>query len=280
MVHIITDSGADFEPDELIASGIKCIPITVVFGTDEYQENVNMSKQLFYELLKTSRDFPKTAQPSPLEFEKLFSECVKQGDEAVVITLSSALSGLYQNVTMVKTALEYDGCHIVDSLTAAGGQRILVEHAIRLRDKGKSAGEIAAELENLKGRIELYACLDTLEYLYRGGRISRTAYALAAVSNVKPIVHVTGDGQVEVVAKMLGMSRGISYMRSQLSNKEPDPDYPPCLMYTYNRNNAELLAKSLEKDGHEFPENRIVGVGAAIGTHVGPNCCGVVYIRR
>ena len=280
MVHIITDSGADFEPDELTNLGIECIPITVVFGTAEYQENVNMTKELFYGLLKTSKDFPKTAQPSPLEFEKLFSEYIKQGDEAVVITLSSALSGLYQNVAMVKEYMEYENCHIVDSLTAAGGQRILVEQAVRLRDKGRSAGEIAAELENLKGRIELYACLDTLEYLYRGGRISRTAYALGTVSNVKPIVHVTRDGQVEVIAKMLGMSRGISYMRSQLSSREPDPDYPLCLMYTHNRGNAELLAKSLEKDGYDIPGDRIVNVGATIGTHVGTNCCGVVYIRR
>lgn len=101
-------------------------------------------------------------------------------------------------------------------------------------------------------------------YSYRG-RISRTAYALAAVSNVKPIVHITKDGQVEAVAKMLGMSRGISYMRSQLSGKEPDPDYPLCLLYTHNRDNAELLAKGLEKDGYDIPENRIVNVSATIG---------------
>ena len=76
------------------------------------------------------------------------------------------------------------------------------------------------------------------------------------------------------------MSRGISYMRSQLSNKEPDPNYPLCLMYTHNRGNAEPLAKSLEKDGYDIPEDRTVNIGATIGTHMGTNCCGVAYIRR
>ena len=280
MVHIITDSAADFEPYELEEMDIKCISAIIMFGSDEYRENINMSKELFYKLLTTCKDFPRTAQVSPMEYEQILSDCKAKGDEVVFITMSSAFSSFYQNVVMTRNSLEYDGCYIVDSRTVAGGQRIIVERAVKLRDEGRSAREIAEELEKLRGRVEVYACLGTLEYVYRGGRISRTAYALGTISNVKPVVRVTEDGQVVIAAKMLGMSRGINYMRSRLIERAPDPDYPLYVMYTCDRENAEALAKSLIKAGFPVPEDKMINVGATIGTHVGINGCGLVYVAK
>ena len=280
MVHIITDSAADFEPGELTELNITCIPSIVMFGVREYRENINLSKEQFYELLTTDSEFPRTAQPSPAEYEQLLENFRDQGDEAVFITLSSAFSGLYQNVMLMKETLRYENCHVVDSLTVAGGQRIMVEQAVRLRDEGRSAGEIASELEKLRGRIEVYACLGTLEYVYRGGRISRTAYALGTISNVKPVVHVTSGGQAEIAAKMLGMSRGINYMKSRLLHREPDLSYPIYVMYTCDRENAEALARSIKKAGFDIPDEQIINVGATIGSHVGINGCGLVYVAK
>ena len=182
MVRIITDSAADFEPWELEQKKIYCIPITVILGEAEYQENVNLSKDQFYELLAATGASPKTAQPSPQILRDMFEEAKKAGDEAVYITLASALSGTYQSAVMTKEDMQSDDFLVVDSKNATGGQRLLVEYAVRLRDEGKSAAEIAAAVESLRDRIVLYACIDTLEYLYRGGRISHTVYKLGSMA--------------------------------------------------------------------------------------------------
>ena len=126
MVRIITDSAADFEPQELEQLKITCIPISVLLGDTEYQENVNLSKDQFFALLASTGAFPKTAQPSPQFLTDLFAEAKKAGDEAVYITLSSALSGTYQSAVMIKEDAESDSCFVLDSRNATGGQRLLV----------------------------------------------------------------------------------------------------------------------------------------------------------
>ena len=190
MIRIITDSAADFEPEELEQMNITCIPLTVMFGEQEYQENVNLSKPQFYELLLGSQEPPKTAQASPQILLELFENAKEAGDPAIYITLSSGLSGTYQSACMTKGLVEYDGCYVVDSLNATGGYRMIVEHAVKLRDQGKTAAEIVEGIGKMRKRIVLYACIDTLKYLYRGGRISQTAYTIGSLAQIKPIIRV------------------------------------------------------------------------------------------
>ena len=278
MIRIITDSAADFEPLELERLNITCIPITVMFGEEEYQENVNMTKDRFYELLLSSGHNPKTAQPSPQCLMDLFEEAHESGDGAIYITLSSALSGTYQNAVMTKNLLGYEDCHVVDSLNATGGQRLLVQHAVKLRDQGKSAEEIIAGVEDIRSRIVLYACIDTLEYLYKGGRISQTVYKLGTLANIKPIITVEADGGIGIPAKAMGMRKGIDFQCKQVAAKPVDPDHPFYVMYTNNPSVARDLAKKLETVGITTPEERIIQVGAGIGSHIGPDACGLVYV--
>ena len=115
MIQIITDSAADFEPRELEQLNITCIPLTVMFGDDEYQENVNLSKDRFYELLLGSGTLPKTAQASPQILLDLFEEAKESGNDAIYFTLSSALSGTYQSAMMAKNMTDSAACHVVDT---------------------------------------------------------------------------------------------------------------------------------------------------------------------
>lgn len=280
MVRIITDSAADFSPQELEQLNILCIPITVMFGEREYQENISLTKDQFYQLLLTSGENPKTAQPSPQLLMDLFEDAHRSGDEAIYITISSAISGTYQNAVMTKNLLGYDTCHVVDSLNATGGQRLIVQHAVKLRDEGKSAAQIIAEIENIRSRITLYACIDTLEYLYKGGRISQTTYKLGTLANIKPIITVEADGSIGIPAKAMGMRKGMDYQCKQVSAREPDPDFPFYVMYTNNRSVAEALAKRLETVGIQTRDDRIIPVGAGIGSHIGPDACGLVYVAK
>lgn len=279
-MQIITDSAADFEPYELKKLGVQCVPIMVYFGKDEYEENVNLTKQQFYTLLKESTDFPTTSQPSPYAFENIMTKIKNNGDEAVLVTLSSALSGTFQSAVMAKNLLEFDKCYVIDSLSSSGGERILVEQAVKMRDMGNSASEIAACLESLKVRVEMYACIDTLEYLYRGGRISHTAYKIGSLAHIKPIIRLTQDGSIEIASKPLGTKRCMDFLHKRLEKYLSDINYPCYIMYTCNRKNGLAFAEYLNEREFEIPENHIINVGAAVGSHIGPNAFGIAYVKQ
>ena len=280
MVRLITDSAADFDPRELEQLHIHCIPLTVMFGEEEYRENINLTKDRFYELLLSSGNLPKTAQPSPQILLDLFEDAVSSGDEAIYVTLSSALSGTYQSALMTKNLVDSDRVYVVDARNATGGQRMILEYAAKLRDEGKSAAQIIAAIEQLRSRIVLYACIDTLECLYKGGRISHTTYKLGSLANIKPIINIDRSGRVAIPAKAMGMRKGMDYLCKRVEEIAPDPDFPLYVMYTNNRSVAETLAGRLGANGCTIPDDRIIQVGAGIGSHIGPNACGLVYIEK
>ena len=280
MVRIITDSAADFEPRELEKLDITCIPLTVSFGNEDYQENVNLDKTRFYELLAATEEFPKTAQASPQILMDLFEAAEGAGEEAIYITLSSALSGTYQSAVAVKNMVDSENCYVFDGKNGTGGQRMVVERAVQLRDAGMNAQQIIAELEIFRDRIVLFACINTLENLYKGGRISQTAYAIGSLAQIKPIIQVDVEGRVAVPAKAMGMRKGMDMLCKRLEIQPMDEGHPLYVMYTSDRSVAETLAQRLEEAGYAVPAERIIQVGAAIGTHIGPNACGLVYVEK
>ena len=280
MVRIITDSAADFEPFELEKLNISCIPLKVMLGGTEYEENVNLSKNQFFSLLASTGETPKTSQPSPQILIDLYQDAIKAGEEAIYITLSSALSGTYQTAAMTCEDMESESCHVFDSRNATGGQRLLVEYAVRLRDEGKSAREIVAALEEIRDKVVLFACIDTLEYLYRGGRISQTVYKLGTMAQVKPVIRVSEEGAIEVPSKAMGMRKGMDLLCKRLEAQKPSADHKLYIMYTADRTIGQTLAQKIAAMGYEIPEEQIVQVGAGIGSHIGPNACGIVYIAE
>ena len=181
---------------------------------------------------------------------------------------------------MIKDQLEYEDCYVFDSLTGTGGHRILVEQAAKMRDQGKTAKEIVAELEYMREHMDLTVVMDTLEYLMRGGRISRSTYAVGTLINIKPIMHVSAEGKPIVPAKVRGMRKGIAHLCKQVQMEEPDPNYPFYLMFTKDRRNALSLQESLKEIGYDIPDENIVPVGAAIGTHIGPYAVATVYVSK
>ena len=280
MVRIITDSAADFEPHELQQMNISCIPLKILMGDREYEENINLSKPQFFDLLAQLDGAPKTSQASPQILADLFRDAREAGDGAIYITLSSALSGTYQTACMVREDADWEGCHVVDSRNATGGQRLLVEYAVRLRDEGKTAAQIIAGVEALREKIVLYACIDTLEYLYKGGRISQTVYKLGTMAQVKPIIRVSPEGKIEVPYKAMGMRKGIDLLAKKLEQQKPSSAHPLYVMYTPHTDNAEALLQRVRSMGYEVPDRSFISVGGAIGSHIGHNGCGIAYVEE
>ena len=280
MVRIITDSAADFEPFELEKLNIACVPLKVMIADAEYEENVNLGKAQFYELLASTGATPKTSQPSPQHLADLFAAAKAAGDEAVYISISSGISGTYQTACMTREDAEYEGCYVVDSLNATAGERMLVEYAVRLRDEGKNAKEIVAALEQIRSKVVLAACIDTLEYLYRGGRISQTVYKLGTMAQVKPIIRFSPEGTIEVPAKAMGMRKGLDQLCKRLETQKPDNNHKIYAIYTGERSVGEALAQRMAAHGCEIPDEQIIPVGAVIGSHIGPGGCGIIYIAE
>jgi len=280
MVRIFTDSAADLEPMEYEALSVTCIPLAVTFDQTTYLENTSLTKKQFYTLLTGAHDFPRTAHPSPYDIETCLQEAKAAGEEALLITLSSGISGFYNTACMVRKLMDYEGCEVFDSKTATGGQRILVETAAKLRDEGLGVKAIVEKLHTVQENLCLYACIDTLSYLHQGGRIGHTAYTMGTMANLKPIITVSPEGRIDIPSKALGMRKGMLYMSRKLSETAADPAYPLYVMFTGDDSNARILWERLNKEGYDIPESRIINVGAAIGSHIGPNGCGIVYVKQ
>ncbi len=279
MVRIVTDSSADFEVAELAAMDVSAVPLSVSFGEETFREGLDITKDAFYTRMATEGAFPKTSQPATADFVDVFEKAKEAGEAVVGIFLSSALSGTVQGARIAKDMLDYADCHIVDSLTATCGMRILVEEAVRLRNAGMEAAEIAAKIEQLKGRVRIFASLATLENLRRGGRISLAAAAIGTAVQLRPVLRVTEEGTLDIPAKVIGTARGIAYVAKEFQKRETDPAYPVYLIYAHEKENADRLREKLKQDGTEVPAENMKNLGVVIGSHVGQNAFGVAFVE-
>jgi len=279
MIRIIVDSSADFTSQELFEREIELVPLGVTLNEKTYQDGVTLTRDALYEwLLADKNNFPKTSQPSPQDFLQVFDDAAENGDEVVCILLSSSLSGTCQSAFLAKSMADYDNIHIVDSLTATHMIRIMALHADRMRRNGSTATQIVAALEELKGKVRVFAALDTLEYLQRVGRLSKAAAAVGTLANLKPIITVSEEGKVEVVQKCMGRNKTLSFLLSKIGELQIDTAFPLYSVYTYGTEITELLEQKLSEAGYRIAER--VQVGATIGCHIGPGVCGFIYVEK
>lgn len=278
-IRIITDSAADYTAQEIERRQIVCVPMAVTFGEEQYLDGVDLTKEAFFEKLMSCKDFPKTSQPSPTTFINQFEEAKAAGDTVIAILISGMLSGTIQSALLAKEMVEYENIYIVDSLNATLGMRVLVDKAVMMRDQGATAQEIIAELEALKPRIRVYAGLDTLEYLYKGGRLSKGQASIGTLVNLKPVVNVTEDGRVELFSKQIGIRPVYKQLAKLIEADEPDVNYPVYFLYSYDRKNCAGFISYLQKKGLDFGAPKLRGIGATIGSHVGTGAFGIVYVK-
>lgn len=278
-IRIITDSAADYSAQEIARRQITCIPMGISFGDEQYLDGVDLTKEEFYEKLLEGKAFPKTSQPSPTTFINCFEEAKAAGDDVIVILIAGVLSGTIQSAVLAKDMVEYDNIYIVDSQNATLGMRILVDRAVILREQGCTAQEIVEELRKLIPRIRLYAGLETLEYLYRGGRLSKGQAVLGNLVNLKPIITVTEEGSVELYGKQIGMRQAFKQIARIVEEDAPDVDYPVYFLYAYDKKNCVDFIQYLRKKGMDFGTPKMRGIGATIGSHIGTGAFGIVYVK-
>ena len=278
---IVIDSASDLTKEQAEQLGVIFLPMSITIGDEEFYDGVDITAHEFYEKLIESADLPKTSQVAPYLFEEVFEEQVKLGNEVVVLTISSKLSGTFEGAT--RSAQKFNGkVFVVDTLSCAVGERLLLLHALSLLEQGWSASEIANEIEKVKGRIRLMAVVDTLKYLKKGGRISTATAIAGEVLSIKPVVALV-DGKVKMIGKAMG-SRKANNLLNQMVVSNGGIDFSmPCgtiwsgldssLHDKYVRDSASLWQGQVE----QVPSYRI---GATIGTHVGPGAVGVAFFAK
>ena len=278
-VRIVVDSTADVT-DEIRAK-LSVVPLTVHFGEQEYVDGITINHKQFYEMLVETDVLPTTSQPSPEAFAQVFRQAQEAGEQVVALTVSSKLSGTCQSA-MIAAADFPDSVWVVDTKTVAIGCGILAELAVRLKEEGLSAEEIVARLEEERENIRVIALLDTLEYLKKGGRISKTVAFAGGLLSIKPVVTIQ-DGEIHILGKARGSKQGNNLLVTEIQ-KAGGVDFTKPLMLGYTGLSDALLEKYVLDsdalwDGHGDCI-RSTPIGSVIGTHAGPGAIAVAFFKQ
>lgn len=278
-VRIIVDSSADVS--ESIRQRLTVVPLTVRFGDQEFIDGVTITRQAFYEKLIESDELPSTSQATPDSFSQVFAEVAAKGESAVVLTISSKLSGTYQSAMIA--AEDYPDCiFVVDGKSAATGSGILAELALRLADNGMDAKQIAERLTEERENVCLIALLDTLEYLKRGGRISKAVAFAGGILSIKPVIGLK-EGEVVMLGKARGSKQGNNLLIKEIE-EAGGVDYDKPVLLGYSGLSDILLQKYIADSAAlwegKLTELQTTQIGSVIGTHAGPGAIVATFFKR
>ena len=279
-VKIIVDSTADMSPAAK-ARVSAVVPLSVRFGDAEYKDGATIIAHEFYEMLADYEELPTSSQPTPMAFSDAFEAATADGSEAVVITISSRLSGTYQGARIA--AEDFDGkVQVCDSRSAAVGAGVLAEYALQLADKGLSAQEILDELMEARKNIRIFFMVDTLEYLKKGGRISSAVALAGGLLNIKPVLAIE-DGAIHILGKARGSKMGNNLLVQEIE-KAGGVDFSKPVLMGYTGMSDTLLVKYIEDSKHLWEGNlaevRYATIGSVIGTHAGPGAVAVAFFKK
>ena len=280
-IKVVVDSATDISMKDAEQMGIIMVPMTITIGSEEYQDGVSLLPKEFYEKLIESDNLPKTSQINSFTWKEVFEKYTANGDELVVITISSKLSGTYNSARMA--AEEFGGrVVVIDSLNAAIGERLLAEYAIRLVDNGWDINKIVDELEEKKNKINLMAMLGTLEYLKKGGRISGAVAIAGKLLSIKPVIAII-DGEVKMIGKAMGSKNGGNLLNKLVADKG-GIDFNMPFGVVWSGLDDSTLNKYVEDSSNlwQGETNNIPKymLGGTIGTHVGPGAIGVAFFEK
>lgn len=272
MLRIIVDSGASIRQEEKAKYNLDILPLRINIDDKEYLDGIDLTADNLYTMLD-DKHLPKTSLPSLGEAEDLIQSYLDRGDEVLVITISSYISGTYQSLKM----LFEDNPHVLvyDSWLVVGGIRFLVEEAIKYRDTDLQT--IKAKLDDLRPRIVEMGIPSTLDYLLAGGRLSKAEWMIGSLFTIRPVVSLKA-GQVNVVAKKRGLKHAMHALIDEMQKTGYDKNYGLLPSYTKTKENAIKLMEHLSEEERQdilFYDD----IAASIACHIGPDGCGLIYVE-
>lgn len=276
-IKIITDSTSDIPKGLSSELGIEIVPLTVNFGDLSYKDQIDLTSEEFFEKLGESDVMPTTSQVSIGEFVEIFESNLKEYDELIVINLSSELSGTYNAAVQAKDTIASEHIHVIDSRLVSFAMGLVVVEAAKKIKMGQTLDEVIDYVSNAYKNMENIFIFDTLEYLLKGGRLSKNEAFLGNLLNIKPILTIT-DGFLKSKDKIRGRKKAVKY-----ANKKIKADYeqrPFKKIAIFESADSEMKSEivkfvSDEISGVEILESKI---GIVVGTHSGPGCAAITYI--
>ena len=279
MLRILTDTASDFDLEEAASLGITVLPMEITIGGQKFKDRYDLTPDRFYEMLIESSDMPHTSQINSYTFEQEYEKIRAAGDSAIVILMSSRLSGTYQNAVIA--AREYNNIHVIDSRNGSIGEQLLVRYAVMLRNRNREMDDIIHRLEVRRNQIRVLALLDTLEYVKKGGRLGTAAAAFGTLLSIKPVLTVE-NGKIKILGKARGSRNGNNFLNKVIVATGIESRLPVAVAYS---------GLDHTKLDHYIEDSRpiwegvidslpVSQLGSTIGTHAGPGTIVVAYFMK
>ena len=278
MIRIVTDNGSDITLEQAQALHVERVVLETSFEDGVCPMDTDADYAAFYEKLKTCDKLPITSRPSPQQYLDLYLDAKEKGDGVVVIALSSGLSGTYESACVAREMAEYDNIRVIDSHQAVMSQRILVEHAVKMRDAGRTLDEIVSGVKDVRHRVRVVGIIGSLTYLKKGGRIPPALALIGDALGIKPVITVRNK-VILPLGKVRGIRAGIAMAYKMIEEDGIDPAFAPCFGCTSNVEMGEsFMRETMEKYGLRRAD--LCRVSGIIGTHLGTDSIGVAYVKK
>ena len=274
MVRVVTDSTADIPPDVATRLGISVIPCYVVFGNETYRDGIELSKQQFYKKLSATGLIPTTAAPPPSTYEEVYRQLASETAEIVSIQLAARLSAIYNSAAIAAIQIPNARISVIDSEQVSMGYGWLAIAAAEAAQRGDNLEQIVTLVEDMKARSRLLAYLDTLEFLYRGGRVGWVQAMIGTLLRIKPIIEVR-EGEVRLLERSRTQKRALDRLMEMVMALGPLER--ACVLHANTPDLAEYVADRLAAL-NPGRERLTVQAGVTIASHAGPGAIGIACV--
>ncbi len=277
-IRIVTDSACDLPDATATEHHIDIVPLTIRFGDAEYVDRRDLTVKEFWAKTKESKTLPETAAPSPGAFEEAFRAAAAQGASGVVcVCLSSNLSATFQSAQLAAEAVkDAIPVRVIDSLSVTIAQGLLAIAGAEASAAGKSLDEVAAAVQSKVNQMQVFAALDTLENLRKGGRIGAARAALGSMLSVKPLIQVV-DGAVNEAGKQRTRARSLDMLIDLAKQHGAANAKPLAVMHGDAEDIDAFLEKLCAALGRSRDDLLVGDVGSVVGTHTGPGVIGLAW---
>ncbi|MGI6434990.1 MAG: DegV family protein [Syntrophomonadaceae bacterium] len=275
-IRIVADSCCDLPPEIIKSNNIRIVNMEVRFGDRVYQSG-EISNAEFYELMDSSPVLPSTTQPTLEELTRVYSEALSDGSQVLAIHFSSGISGTFQGGQLAQKMLGDKRLTVFDSQKASVGCGLMVLEAARMAQQGLDLQAILQRLEEMRDHLQCLFTVSKMEYLIRGGRISRSKGTLAHVLDIKPILYFDSDGYIMPLDKARGHKGAMRKLLAIMENQGQDLALQTVgLSHAASPEAADYLRDAIQTRFR--PRELIIGeIGPVIGAHVGPGTCAIFF---
>ncbi|MGD9909058.1 MAG: DegV family protein [Candidatus Izemoplasmatales bacterium] len=278
-IKLVSDSTCDLSQDLIQKYDIDIVPLYVNFEEESFFDGVNLTTPEMYKMVKERGILPKTAAASPGSFYETFLKYTTQGIDVIYIGLGSKFSATYQAAHTAKSMIEEGNVFLIDSQNLSSGSGLLLLKAAKFREEGMNGEQITHAIEQIVGKVRSQFVIDTLEYLYKGGRLNALSTVMGTMLRIKPIIKVR-DGVMAVGKKGRGsLKNGIDLMLQEVLTQEEDIDLDFCMItHSMSDDYTDYIKSSVKEI--PFKNVFVTNAGCVISSHCGKGTIGILYILK